>query len=247
MERCSKRKKDFSSKEKKNRFLNKEFNKIIAPRKESSDNIMKIGKYHIAPRSSQILWKDDPQKRARKLLNGLDRVSELFENSQWEITGGVAVSLNLGRFYRTHVDVDIGVNEDCLPLVFQKAQSMGYGFFQRHRIFSYNHNGIEAYKMIHPGDLGKRYSRLSLFKIKDEKISLDYPYVDVFPYHKDRTERPVWNNKFSKIPIEDAPVDVKFEGRKFPITSSKHLAQLLISGTQSGKRDRDILVLSNLQ
>lgn len=207
---------------------------------------MKIGKYYIVPKSGRVPWEDNPEQRAERMLGKLDDISSLMEDSEWEVTGGISVSLNLGRFHRTHEDIDIGVNETYLPELLQRAKERSYGFFKRYRIFSHNHKGVEAYKMIQPEDVAKRYPRLALFKIQDGKLVLDYPHIDVFPYHKTEEGISVWNNKYSKTPIEDTPIEVKFKGRSFPVTSPRHISQLLMSKNESEKRNSDLQILSDL-
>ncbi len=167
----------------------------------------------------------------------LDRLVGIVNGDfEWVLTGGLAIPTTLGKFYRTHRDIDIGLNENDLEFLVKTIRENGYDLFSRRIMVKLSSKyKLDVYKSVSVEEvLAERCKHLRAVRLNNKKIVrhislLDY--FDVYLHHYE-DEKLVSNDGKIKIPILDSfgRVYVTCSGKEIRIRSLRYIEQLKRQG-----------------
>ncbi|MBT3405231.1 hypothetical protein HN832_05030 [archaeon] len=130
-----------------------------------------------------------------KLKRDLDELSRILgQDVEWCLTGGVAIPLTLGSFYRIHRTIDVAVDESNFGALVSKARESNYGLFSRRFMTKVSSSlKLDFYREVLPEEVLKenlhhvKFLRLDKFgKPVNNNFRLDS--LDVFLDHTEGEE-----------------------------------------------------------
>jgi hypothetical protein len=149
-----------------------------------------VGKYHALTNPTHLEHVTQVTNISQDLSErSIDCLPDILgHQSTWMLSGGLAVPASVGRFYRIHYDIDIGVFEGDLDTVIETAGRNSYGLFSRRimtkipgtdlKVDIYRSVSVSEVKDKHPKNL--RLVRLENDQPVHHAHLLDY--FDVYPY-----------------------------------------------------------------
>ena len=143
----------------------------------------------IYPKEPQPITKE----RQEVIEDSLDELAKMLpQEIPWTLSGGIAIPLTLGKFYRNHYDIDIAFPESSLKDIVSNIEKHNYKLASRAMMMhTYRNQKLSIYKFMNVDEaLSKRKSNmdLRLVKIKDGEIvphSHPLHYIALFPHHYD--------------------------------------------------------------
>lgn len=130
------------------------------------------------------------QEEIKNIIKSLPTILGNPEN--WVLSGGIAIPLTTGQFYREHFDIDIGLHEKYLEEIVDEAKKSNYGLFSRKLMMhTSSKEKFEIYSKVTPEEsiknknknlrlirLDRRLKIVRLVKLED--------YFDIYLHKIDR-------------------------------------------------------------
>ncbi|GJL84030.1 MAG: hypothetical protein DHS20C01_36640 [marine bacterium B5-7] len=123
------------------------------------------------------------------LVAALDHMAKLLHGEQWLLGGGVAIALNLGKFYRTHSDLDLVINCSHFSPIYERLRQNGYQLYTR-KLMKHRRLGVCVHMRTQPSGilLTLRPRRLCFIKTG---VANENPYLnklDVYLFEETESE-----------------------------------------------------------
>ena len=184
----------------------------------------------------------------------LDSLAEILsEGSEWVLVGGLPIPLTIGRFYRVHNDVDIGVSQEGFGDLIESASSHRYGLFSRRFMTKISSNKkVDIYTRVSVEEAVKKKSKhLKLLRLdsggrkptSNPNLTSD---VDVYVYNTEGNDIVTWDG--IKVPSQRS-IGKSYElpsGQRISLRNLNHIRRLKERSHRSLDR-YDIKVISNFE
>ncbi len=140
------------------------------------------------------------QEQISLLEKNLAELPKILGDKRWFLSGGIAVQIGYGKFYRNPGNFNIDIHEDCLADIVEKAQkSRDYRLFSRGwQVRTAPDVKLETYEVPEwaDGDLRKSYPNLRLIRFESGKPVPNLNFLDFIDVHPHR----IVHHKFKYSP-----------------------------------------------
>jgi hypothetical protein len=152
--------------------------------------VFKRTNYNLVSRLVRRGKKPITKDQVRILEEGLDQLPAILGEKEWFLTGGVALQIAYGKWFRNPGNINISVPEESLYEVTQHACERGsYGLLSRgvqvRTAFSRKWEGYEVVEWNEQGRLRRNYANLRLVRFEEAKPVNNQgllDFIDVHPY-----------------------------------------------------------------
>jgi hypothetical protein len=219
---------------------------------------MKLGSYQfvITEKHRKGIVDITPEK-TRELEQKVDELPEILGGSNnWALSGGLAIVLSIGRFYRVNSDVDILINSQNLWEIVNRAQTRGYElFFRLADIKIGSRKNLYIYKAA-TEEIAKKngYRHLKLMRInkqgkaKDSEDILDS--IELFSYKRVDDTTILTEKGFLFPGNKMFQSGTTISGKPITISSLDYLIrikELFIEKKRHNPREKDVLDIQILK